>query len=100
MDSHIPLLTDTRQILRQCEARIDRRFEQLDRRFEQIDHRFAQLDARIDRLDRKIDAQGLKRIDTQGHSLTRETTMELWCLAGIMLTGFIAVVAALLSQQP
>jgi hypothetical protein len=76
MADHSELFKDIRQSLQQFEARVDRRFEQVETRLTGLDQK---MDGGFAALDRKID-HGVR-----------------WT-SGIMLTGLIAIVAAILSQ--
>src|SRR5690606_18132379 len=76
MADHGELFKDIRQSLLQFEARVDRRFEQVESRLTGLDQK---MDTGFAALDRKID-NGVR-----------------WT-SGIMLTGLIAIVAAILSQ--
>jgi t-SNARE complex subunit (syntaxin) len=76
MADHSQLFADMRQGLLQFEARVDRRFEQVETRLAGLDQK---MDTGFAALDRKIDS-GVR-----------------WT-SGIMLTGLIAIVAAILSR--
>jgi hypothetical protein len=103
----------------QFEGRVDRRFEQIEARLDAMDQKFDArllgLDQKIDGLDPKIeglnqrfDARLLgldQKIDGLGQSLgaelvaqRRDLSAQFRWTSGIMLTGFIAIVAAVLSQ--
>lgn len=104
MADHSELFKDIRTGLLQFEARVDRRFEQFEGR---VDRRFEQVEARLAAMDQKFDARlaGLdQKIDGLGHSLgaelvaqRRDMHAQLRWTAGIMLTGFVAIVAAILA---
>jgi t-SNARE complex subunit (syntaxin) len=76
MADHSQLFADMRQGLLQFEARVDRRFEQVETRLAGLDQK---MNTEFAALDRKIDS-GVR-----------------WT-SGIMLTGLIAIVAAILSR--
>ncbi len=76
MADHTRLFADIKQDLRQFEARVDRRFEQVE--------------ARLTGLDQKMDS-GFAAVDHKLESGFRWT-------AGVILTGLIAIVAALLAR--
>ncbi len=73
---HNQLFAEIKQDLRQFETRVDRRFEQIE--------------ARLTGLDQKIDS-GFAAVDHKLDSGFRWT-------AGIILTGLIAIVAAILAR--
>lgn len=76
MADHSELFKDIRQSLLQFEARVDRRFEQVETRLTGLDQK---MDSGFASLDRRID-NGVR-----------------WT-SGIMLTGLIALISAILSQ--
>jgi phosphoglycerate-specific signal transduction histidine kinase len=83
MADHSELFKDLRQSLRQFEARVDRRFEHVE--------------ARLTGLDQKIDGLG----HTLGAELVarrRDMGVQFRWMAGIMLTGLVAIVAAILAR--
>lgn len=98
MADHGQMFMDIRQSLLQFEARVDRRFEQLEARLTGLDQRFEarlisleqRFEARLMRLDQKMDG-GFAALDRKIDNGFRWTS-------GIMLTGLIAIVAAILSQ--
>jgi hypothetical protein len=111
MADHNQLFTDIRDGLRQFEARVDTRFTAIDARFTAIDARFAALDLKIDtglaavhqRMDVGFAALN-QRLDTQGgeiaglrRDMTIQMATQLRWTAGVMLTGFVAIVAAVLA---
>jgi t-SNARE complex subunit (syntaxin) len=83
MADHSDLFKDMRQSLLQFEARVDRRFEQVE--------------ARLTGLDQKVDGLG----QTLGAALAaqrHDMNAQFRWTSGIMLTGLVAIVAAILSQ--
>lgn len=114
MADHQQRFGDVVQALRQFEGRVDRRFASIDARFDAIDARFVQIDARFGQIDVRfgqIDVRfgqleaGLaainQRIDRQVAeiaTLRRDMTTQFRWTAGLMLTGAVAIVAAILSQ--
>jgi hypothetical protein len=93
MADHQQRFEDVVQALRQFEGRVDRRFASVDARFGQIDVRFGQLDAGLAAINQRIDRQ-VAEIAT----LRRDMTTQFRWTAGLMLTGAVAIVAAVLSQ--
>ena len=80
---HTQLIIDMRQGLLQFEGRVDRRFELIDSRLASLD---LKIDAIGDRLERRIDV------------LAVEMTKHFRWTAGLMLTGLIAIAAAILAS--
>jgi predicted nucleic acid-binding Zn-ribbon protein len=72
LEAKVEAITDLRAVVLDMRAEMHQRFAQIDQRFAQIDQRFAQIDAKIDR-------------------------NFVWA-TGMMLTGFISVIGALLSR--
>jgi phosphoglycerate-specific signal transduction histidine kinase len=83
MADHSQLFMDIRQSLLQFEARVDRRFEQVE--------------SRLTGLDQKIDGLG-QTLGTELLAVRRDMTAQFRWTAGIMLTGLVAIDAALLAQ--
>ena len=126
MADHTQLFAEIKQGLLQFQAQVDRRFEQVDRRFDQfearVDRRFEQVEARFVSLEQKFDARltGLElrltgsdqkveaglagvnqKIDGLGLSLIAQRNdmhAQFRWTAGIILTGLVAIVAAILAR--
>ena len=105
---HNQLLVDLRHGLLQFQTQVDRRFEQVDRRLEQVDRRFEQVEAKLTGLDQKFDSKLTsleQKVDNLGLTLNAALTAQRtdmhgqfrWT-AGIILTGLVAIVAALLAR--
>jgi len=91
------------QSLRQFEARVDARFAAIDTRFATIDARFVAIDSRfgdvdtrLTGLDRKVDAVAIEMTALR-RDMTMQLTSQFRWTTGIMISGFIAVVAAILA---
>jgi hypothetical protein len=98
MADHSELFADMRQGLLQFEARVDRRFEQIEARLTGLDQKF---ESRLTALDQKSGARltGMDRKMDGGFSaLDRKLDTGFRWTSGIMLTGLVANVAAILSQ--
>jgi hypothetical protein len=80
---HNQLFADLRQGLLQFEARVD--------------GRFGQLDARLTGLDQKVDALG-HTLGAEIAAQRHDTHAQFRWTAGIILTGLIAIVAAILAK--
>jgi len=97
MADHMRLFAEIKQGLLQFEERVDRRFEQVDRRFEQIEARLTGLDQKIEAglsgVNQKIDGLGLSLVAQRN-----EMHAQFRWTAGIILTGLIAIVAAMLAR--
>ena len=65
---------------------VDQRFEQVDKRFDQVDQRFEQVDKRFERVE--IDIDGLRSEMTV---MQRTMAQGFMGLAGVMVTGFVAL---------
>jgi hypothetical protein len=87
MTDHSDLFKDIRQSLLQFEARVDRRFEQVEARLTALDQKF---EARLTGLDQKMDGAFA--------ALDRKIDNGVRWTSGIMLTGLIAIVAAILAR--
>lgn len=112
MADHSQLFADMRQDLRQFEERVDRRFEQIEARLaaldQKIDTGLAAVNQKIDTglaaVDQKIDAGFVavnQRIDaqcTEIAGLRRAMTMHFRWTAGMMFTGMMAIIAAIIAQ--
>jgi hypothetical protein len=97
---HQMLLTDYLETLRLFEGRVDARFTAVDARFAAIDARFVAMDARFAQVDLRfgqIDAR-LATLDQKVDGLGRELATHFRWTAGIMLTGLVAILAAILAQ--
>ena len=112
MADHMRLFAEIKQGLLQFEERVDRRFEQIEARFasleQKVEARFASLeqkfdakltglDARLTGLEQKFDNLGL----TLNAALTAQRSemhAQFRWTAGIILTGLIAIVAAMLAR--
>ena len=85
---------------------LDLKFEVVDERFRSIDERFRSLD---ERLDAKFDAIAARFavVDAQFVALRHDLRAEMergfrrqtWALLGVLVPGFVAVVAALVAQS-
>jgi hypothetical protein len=91
------MFIDFRGAVRQFEQRVDMRFAGLDARFAAIDARFAAVDARFDTLERKVDALDQK-FDVGFEGLRREMAGQFRWTVGVLVTGLVAVVAAVIAQ--
>jgi hypothetical protein len=78
------------QSLRQFEARVDARFAAVDARFVDMDTRLTGLDRRMDGV--AIEMTALRR------DMTMQLTSQLRWTTGIMISGFIAIVATVLAR--
>ncbi len=76
------LSMDIRQGLRQFEERVDRRFDQVE--------------AGLTTLDRTIDS-GIAMLSQDMAGLRRDKAVQLRWTTGVMRTGFVAIVAAVLA---
>jgi hypothetical protein len=79
MADHQERFVDIAQALRQFEGRVDGRFASVDARFVQVDQRLAALSAEL-------------------AALRHDMTTQFRWTASLMFTGFVAIVAAMLSQ--
>ena len=94
MADHTRLFAEIKQGLLQFEERVDRRFEQVEARLTGLDQKF---DSKLTSLEQKFDNLGL----TLNAALTAQRTEmhgQFRWTAGIILTGLIAIVAALLAR--
>jgi hypothetical protein len=87
---HSQMFIDFRVTLRQFEQRVDTRFTA-------VDARFAAIDARFDSLERRFDALGGK-VEAGFDGLRREMTGQFRWTVGVLVTGLVAVVAAVIAQ--
>jgi hypothetical protein len=97
MADHSELFKDIRQSLLQFEARVDRRFEQIEARLTSLDQKF---EARFISLEQRFETRliGLdQKMDSGFAALDRKIDNGFRWTSGIMLTGLIAIVAAILS---
>ena len=105
MADHTRLFAEIKQGLLQFEERVDRRFEQVEARLTGLDQKF---DSKLTSLEQKFDAKltGLEqKFDNLGLTLNAALTAQRnemhgqfrWT-AGIILTGLVAIVAALLAR--
>lgn len=69
-------------------AKVDERFKQVDERFKQVDERFNEVNGRLDRFE--------TRMDNDIRELRRMVIQGFFAMTTIMLTGFAALVAAML----
>jgi hypothetical protein len=83
MADHQQRFGDVTQALRQFESRVDARFASVDMRFVALEQR---VDAGFAGVHHRFDALG------------REMATQFRWTVGLMLTGVLAIVAALLSQ--
>lgn len=98
MADHSQLFMDVRQSLLQFQAAVDRRFEQVEVRLTGLDQKFdtrltsleQRFESRLTALDQKMDS-GFAALDLKVDRGFRWTS-------GIMLTGLVAIVAAVLSK--
>lgn len=97
MGDYSQLFTDIRQGLLQFEQRVDNRFASIDSRFASIDSRFASIDARFTAVEMKIDA-GLAAVTGEIATLRRDLASQFRWTAGIMLTGLVAIAAAMIAR--
>lgn len=97
MGDYRQLFADIRQGALQFEQRVDARFASIDARFIQIDARFAQIDIRFATLEKKIDT-GLAAVSGEISALRRDMGAQFRRTAGIMLTGLIAIAAAIVAR--
>ena len=94
MADHTRLFAEIKQGLLQFEERVDRRFEQVEARLTGLDQKF---DSKLTSLEQKFDNLGL----TLNAALTaqrNEMHGQFRWTAGIILTGLVAIVAALLAR--
>ena len=94
MADHTRLFAEIKQGLLQFEERVDRRFEQVEARLTGLDQKF---DSKLTSLEQKFDNLGL----TLNAALTAQRTEmhgQFRWTAGIILTGLVAIVAALLAR--
>jgi hypothetical protein len=82
MADHSELFKDIRQGLLQFEARVDRRFELIE--------------GRLTALDQKFDALG-HSLGAELVAQRRDMNAQFRWTSGIMLTGLVAIVAAILA---
>ena len=94
MADHMRLFAEIKQGLLQFEERVDRRFEQIEARFasleQKVEARFASLEQKFDNLGLTLNA-ALTAQRNEMHGQFRWT-------AGIILTGLVAIVAAILAR--
>jgi hypothetical protein len=86
-----------REIRRDMDQRfqlVDHRFQHVDQRFQQIDQRFQQVEQRFVEVDRRF-GEVYRRFDGVDRRFDRLERIQLWTL-GVMLTGFAAVMTAIL----
>jgi len=81
-------------------ARVDQRFDEVERRFEQIDRRFEQVDQRFGEMNEKFDKVDTDIRELRGEiwSMRRSMTQGVMGICGVMVTGFGAVFAAIVTQ--
>ncbi len=94
MADHTRLFAEIKQGLLQFEERVDRRFEQVEARLTGLDQKF---DSKLTSLEQKFDNLGL----TLNAALTaqrNEMHGQFRWTAGIILTGLVAIVAAILAR--
>ena len=94
MADHTRLFAEIKQGLLQFEERVDRRFEQIEARLTGLDQK---IDAGLSGVNQKIDSLGL----TLHAALTTQRTemhAQFRWTAGIILTGLVAIVAAILAR--
>ena len=94
MADHMRLFAEIKQGLLQFEERVDRRFEQVEARLTGLDQKF---DSKLTSLEQKFDNLGL----TLNAALTaqrNEMHGQFRWTAGIILTGLVAIVAAILAR--
>jgi len=70
LEAKVDAIADLRLLVLEMRAEMNQRFAQVEQRFTQVDQRFAQIDAKVDR-------------------------NFVW-LMGMMLTGFISIIGALI----
>ena len=90
MADHTRLFAEIKQGLLQFEERVDRRFEQVEARLTGLDQK---VESGLAGVNQKIDGLGLSLVAqrTEMHAQFRWT-------AGIILTGLVAIVAAMLAR--
>ncbi|GMU79756.1 MAG: hypothetical protein AMXMBFR46_25460 [Acidimicrobiia bacterium] len=76
-------------------AVLDERFAVLDERFAVLDERFRSIDARFSAVDAQITAL---RHELKG-DMERGFRRQTWALMSVVVTGFTAVLAALVAQS-
>lgn len=84
----------TNQTLALHFAVLDERFAVLDERFAVLDERFRSIDARFSAVDAQITAL---RHELKG-DMERGFRRQTWALMSVVVTGFTAVLAALVAQ--
>ena len=94
---HSQMFIDFRVALRQFEQRVDARFVTVDARFAAVDARFDSLERRFDALEHKCEAIGGK-VETGLDGLRREMAGHFRWTVGVLVTGLVAVVAAVIAQ--
>ena len=114
MADHHELFADIRSDLARFEQRVDNRFVamdarfgQVEARFGQVDARFSQMDARFDQLEARMDAghailtqridSGLAAVGVEMAAMRHDMTGQLRWTMGIMITGVIAIAAAIVA---
>lgn len=90
VEEHSQMFIDFRGAIRQFEQRVDTRFAA-------VDARFAAIDARFDSLERRFDALGIK-VEAGFDGLRREMAGHFRWTVGVLVTGLVAVVAAVIAQ--
>ena len=81
-------------------VRVDQRFDEVERRFEQVDKRFEQVDKRFEQMNEKFDKVDTDIRELRGEiwSMGRSLTQGVMGICGVMVTGFVAVFAAIVTQ--
>jgi len=77
LEAKVDAIADLRALVLEMRAEMNQRFGQIDQRFGQIDQRFGLIDQRFVQIDAKVDRN------------------FVWS-TGLMLTGFISVIGALI----
>ena len=83
-----PRETWTDQRLDDLNQKVDAGFAKVDERFKQVDERFNEVNVRLDRFE--------TRMDNDIRELRRMVVQGFFAMTTIMLTGFAALVAAML----
>lgn len=76
---------------------VDERFARVDRRFDEVERRFEQVDRKIDKGFDKVDTD-IRELRGEIWSMRRSMTQGVMGICGVMVTGFVAVFAAIVTQ--
>ena len=94
MADHMRLFAEIKQGLLQFEERVDRRFEQVEARLTGLDQK---VEAGLAGVNQRIDGLGLS-LNAALAAQRNEMHAQFRWTAGIILTGLIAIVAAMLAR--